>query len=270
MPVRLLLASLLLLSCAKRSPKESAPATAEVPAIKDAVAASPAPAQVRKIIRTGTLRLRVESYESVRQEVESLVTAAGGFVGSTHVQHDGGRVAAAELTLRIPSASFPPLVYRLSQLGRVLEEGTNAEDVTAAWVDLEARLKNARQMEARLLEIVAKGPDKVADLLEVERELGRVRGEIEAHEGQMRVMKDQVELGTLTLGLYTDEEHVPPSVGSRAMGTLRGSWRAFVGFGEGLLMVTLALLPWLPLIALAAWLMRRLWRRARRAVRVPA
>jgi hypothetical protein len=233
-------------------------------------AAKRAPGPTRKIVHTGTLRLTIESYENARQEIEAIVTEAGGFVASSRIQHDGGRVNAADLTLRIPSARFPELVRRISQLGHVVDEATNAEDVTEAFVDLEARLKNARQMEGRLLEIVARGPDKVADLLEVERELGRVRGEIEGYEGRLRVMTDQVDLGTLTLGLYTDARYVPPTVGARATSTLEKSWQAMVGVGEVVLLVFLALLPWLPPIALVVWLGRLAMKWRKRARRAPA
>jgi hypothetical protein len=265
---RVLFVALLATSCSLRKDEaKSAAVNEKIETVDQAAAKVPAgqpgpekPADTRKIVHTGTLRLTVESYESARQEIEALVTAAGGFVASANVQHGDRRVNAAELTLRIPAGRFPELVHRISQLGRIVEEATRAEDVTEAWVDVEARLKNARQMEGRLLEIVAKGPDRVADLLEVERELGRVRGEIEGYEGRMRVMKDQVELGTLTLGLYTDEKYVPPTVGARATSTLERSWNVMVSFGEGILFVFLALVPWLPPIALVVWLAVR-WRR---------
>ena len=266
---RFCLAALLLVSCASRREAASRPAAAPEPAA--ATKAEPtveAKVPDRKIVHTGTLRLTVSSCESARQEIEAMVTAAGGFVGAARVQHGEGKVTAAEMTLRVPAGKFAEVARRISQLGHVVEESLHADDVTEAWVDLEARLKNARQMEGRLLEIVARGPAKVSDLLEVERELGRVRGEIEAYDGRMRVMKDQVELGTLELGVYSDIKLVPPTVGARAVGTLSRSWHAMLDLGEALLFVGLALLPWLPVMGLAYLVARRLWKRARRPARV--
>jgi hypothetical protein len=77
-------------------------------------------------------------------------------------------------------------------------------------------------------------------------------------------MTDAVELATLELGLYTDDKYVPPTVASQAKGTFQRSWNALLAVGNALLLFGIALVPWLPVIALAVWLLRRWLKRVRR------
>ena len=218
-------------------------------------------------MRTGTLRVAVDAYESSRQELEAVVTGAGGFVGSSRIGHGERGAIYAELVLRIPVDRFDQVVHRVEQLGKVLDESTDAQDVTDAWVDLEARLKNARQMEGRLLEIVARG-EKVSDLLEVERELGRVREEIERAEGRLRYLRSRVALATLTVTVHEP----PPIVGGSPSASpiaeaFRQAWRNFVAAIAWAIAMTGVVLP-AGVLAFGAWLGWRAWRRRTRTAAV--
>src|SRR5262245_42469175 len=100
----------------------------------------------QKIVHTGTLRITVESYAGSRQAIHELVRKAGGIIGSAQVNHQDGDVSSATMVLRIPADHFDEVVAQLAQLGQVSEESIHADDVTAQWVDLDARLRNAKQM----------------------------------------------------------------------------------------------------------------------------
>jgi hypothetical protein len=225
------------------------------------------PADQRKIITNGTLVVQIDDYDAARAAVDAVVQKLGGHAGSADVARDAhGKATSAMLVLRIPADRFDEAVKQLSALGQVLTEQIRAEDVTADYTDLAARLANARRLEARLLELAAQKTSGVTDLLQVEQELARVREQIETMEGRIRLYDDQVSLATLNLQLVTRAQVAavppPPTLGADVSSTLSGSWGALADVGRGLLLVLVALLPWLPLIAgagaLTFWIRRRL------------
>jgi hypothetical protein len=226
-------------------------------------------ASARKVINTGHVSLRVRAYGPAREVIEKLVAQAGGFVQSAQVRHHQGRVSSATLVLRVASASFGRVERGVHGLGEVLSESSSAEDVTEAYTDLAARLKNARRLESRFLEMLEKQAGGVADLLQVERELARVREQIELHEGRLRLLDHRVELGTLTVNLEIREQFQagqPQGLGGQLGEVLSTSTAAVTTFLVGLLKVGVAVVPWAPL-AMAAWLAGRAlrrWRRVRR------
>src|SRR5689334_5607647 len=166
---------------------EAAGAVAKVAKDDDArPPAPPAPTDQRKVIRTGRLDLVIASYDDTRDKLAALVKQAGGYIDSTQVSHQLGSVSSATVVLRIPSESFAPLLSQLRALGEITTEHTDAADVTDAYVDVEARLASAKVLEKRLLELASERTGNVETLLAVERELARVRGEIEGFEGKLR------------------------------------------------------------------------------------
>ena len=218
----------------------------------------------RKIIRTGDLALTVDSYEPVRQEIETLLRASRGFIANAQVGHSEGRVTEATLTLRVPTDGFEDLVARLAKLGTVISESSSAQDVTDQWVDVTARLANAKKLEGRLVELVATQAGNVTQLLEVERELARVREQVELFEGHLHVLEDQTALSTLTLRIQTRAPFVAavtPSFGGDAGRALSASWAGVTGLARDLALGVIGFLPWLPLLALGFYFARRAYRR---------
>ena len=100
-------------------------------------------------------------------------------------------------------------LLKLRGIGELKNQTLDTEDVTKAYFDTESRLKNARIMEQRLIEILKTKSDKVADLLEVEKELGRVREEIETMQGELKYMDSQVQFATVTITLSEKDMNVP-------------------------------------------------------------
>jgi hypothetical protein len=255
------------------SPAESAAAASGGQTADKTKASGPKAAPLRKIIRNGELHVVVKRYDPARRAIEDLVQQAGGYVSSSQVNHSLGQVSSATLVLRVPSGKFDSLRERIAGLGTLERESTSSQDITEDYFDLKARLDNARKLEGRLLEIMAKQAGKLADLLAVERELARVREEIERFEGKLRLFDNLVDLSTLTVQLSVQERYVPPrapSLGEDARDVLRGSWEALRGFFRGLLLAAVALLPWLIPIGAATYgliLLVRRWRRARAAKR---
>jgi hypothetical protein len=219
----------------------------------------------RKVIRTGRIDLVVKTYDDARAKLDKLLETAGGYVDSTQVQHHQGAVSSATLVLRIPQEAFGQLVPKLKELGEVAAESTNAEDVTDQFVDVSARLASAKTLEKRLLELAADRTSGVEALLAVERELARVRGEIESYEGRLRQGNDQIAMSTLTLTLTTKAPAIAaaaePGLGTRIKSGFSDSIEALQTFGAWLVVTGTTLLPWLLLIVPGFVFGRRAYRR---------
>jgi hypothetical protein len=235
-------------------------------------AAGPAPsvtpaslADHRKMIRTGRIALVVAGYDEARGKLDALLRDAGGYVDSTQVGRHRGAVSAATLIVRIPAGAFAGLVPRLAELGEVTSETTDATDITGQYVDTEARLASAQQLEKRLLELATARGGTIDQVLAVERELARVRGEIEGYQGHLQQWSDQVALSTLTIELTTRGAELAdaarPSVGAQSSSALRASLTAMWDFAGWLAVVLSALFPWLiaaaPVYLALRWLVRR-------------
>jgi uncharacterized protein DUF4349 len=226
----------------------------------------------RKVIRTGKLDLVVDDYDATHAKLEALLNAAGGYIDSTQVAHREGAVGAATIVVRIPSEQFATIIPKLRTLGEIESESTAAEDITDQYVDLSARLASAKTLEKRLLELASERTGNVENLLAVERELARVRGEIEGYEGRIRQWDGQIAMSTLTLGLTTRAPVIAakptpsPGLGERISSAFGASVDALRAFASGVAISAIALVPWLVLLIPGALVGRRLYRRHRRAL----
>jgi hypothetical protein len=218
----------------------------------------------RKVIRTGRIDLVVATYDDARTKLDTILKAAGGYVDSTNVQHYQGQVSNATLVLRIPQDAFGSIVPKLRELGEIASESTAAEDVTDQYVDISARLASAKTLEKRLLELASDRTSGVEALLAVERELARVRGEIESFEGRIRQWNDQIAMSTLTLSLSTKAPAIAatpePGLGQKISNGFHDSIAALQSFGSWLAITGTALLPWMILIVPGFVLGRRFYR----------
>ena len=168
-------------------------------------------------------------------------------------------------SLRVPSDQLAAAITELKKLGTVVQETQNGEEVTDQYVDLKARLDNARVTEQRLTDILRNRTGKVDDVLEVEREIARVRGEIERMDAQRKNLEKRVAYATVEIQVREDYkaeiEVTPPSTGTQL-------WNATVdgyhGVIETVLGLTLALLRYGPMLLfwglLLFWPARRVWR----------
>lgn len=184
---------------------------------KRRVAKKPAPVAPslakRKIIRTAKLSLEVKKYDEAYQEIAKIVKELKGFIhhSSKEVAPDGwtrGRVI-----IRILPLKFDLVIERITKLGRVERQEVSGRDVTEEYVDLKARLSNAYKVRARLREILEERAKKVADILEVEKELERVGEKIERLEGKLRYLRNQVDLSTITIRLHEPKKVVRVELG---------------------------------------------------------
>ncbi len=159
----------------------------------------------RKIIRSGTLELEVDSFEKSSHAVDAVLKDTGGYVASSTTQKLPNGKVRGEITVRVPAERFDEALARLRELGDVKNQSLGAQDVTKQYVDLESQLRNKRTLEERLLELLKKSKGNVKELLEVEKELGTVRAAIEQIEGEFKYLSHRIALSTLTLRLAEKE-----------------------------------------------------------------
>jgi hypothetical protein len=171
------------------------------------------------VIKTGDLRVRVPNGD-FRQSLQEVVSIAGrypgGFVLSTSI--GGGEARFGTIVIRVPARSFERALTDLEGLGEVRSENVTGQDVTQEFIDLEARLRNARSQEAVLLRLMDKA-STVTDTIRVQGELQSVQLEIERLTGQLRYLEDQTSLGTLTVSF------VEAGAAPRPVGTLQRAWK---------------------------------------------
>jgi hypothetical protein len=146
--------------------------------------------------------------------------------------------------------------------GRILSQTTNTEDLTRAIVDTEARLRAQTALRDRLQELLRSRPGRLADLLEVERELARVQGEIDAVQSNLAVMRTRVAMSELTLHYRS----APRPVGSDTFRPLRDALANFLGIVvagfAAIITIIAGLIPVAVVVVPIVWGLL-LWRRRR-------
>lgn len=190
----------------------------------------------RLIIRTGQASIEVDSLESSMAELRRIVQRVGGFVADASVQSGRNQLRSATLELKVPATRFDELTEGLQPLGRLQFVNVGAEDVSEEFVDLTARAANGHRLEDRLVELLRTRTGKLQDVLSVERELARVREEIERMEGRLRFLKTSAQLSTLSVNLYEPPPLVASHPGRSVIGeAFKTAWRNFVGLTAGVI-----------------------------------
>jgi len=225
-------------------------------AAKDAVGApgvvapgaSAQPAQYaqdqRQIVKTGEVTLEVDNVANALGRVRAMAVELGGYVGGAQA---GTLDQAATLTLRIPALRFDDALSRLHQIGtKVLVESTREEDVTAAVVDLQARLKNLQASEVQYRVLVAKAT-KIEDILAVQSRLDDVQGQIEQLTAQLKQLSAQADLSTLTVTLQPKAQPIKEASSTWDPGdAVSSAVSALLQIGQGLATVGI----WLAIVGL--------------------
>jgi Domain of unknown function (DUF4349) len=214
------------------------------------------------IIRTATVTIEVDSLEPAVARVRELAAQLGGYVASTDITTGKSQLRKAQLELKVPAQRFDASLSGLAPIGKVESVGVESEDVGEQFVDVSARMENARRLEQRLIGLLATRTGKLKDVLDVEQTLARVREEIERYEGRIRFLRAHTAMSTLSVWVH---EPVPivATVGRGPISeAFRQAWRNFVlllAFGVQSLGVVLPL----GAIAIAVWILTRRLRVAR-------
>jgi hypothetical protein len=188
------------------------------------------------LVRTGQASLEVDSIEIGIARVRDVARRTNAVVANTSMEGGRKQTRAASLELRVPSEHFDEAVNGLSPIGKVESVNVSVQDVGEEYVDIQARMTNARRLEQRLIELLANRTGKLADVLTVERELARVREEIERYEGRMRYLRSRSSVSTLTIAIHQPYPIVAEHPGERPIrDAFVQAWRNLVGVTAGII-----------------------------------
>jgi hypothetical protein len=225
----------------------------------------------RKIIRNADITVEIDAPAAGQHKITAIAESLGGFVVTSEFRQQDARGQASpsevvKVVVRVPASEFNPALEQVRGVGRrVLQEKVTGQDVTEEYIDLEARIRTKKALEAQFLEIM-KRASKVTDALEVQTQLAEVRTEIERLEGRRRFLENQSSLSTITVTLQMPQ----PLVTATTSGFGHEIKEAF---GDGvdtaaaivtglirllIVLVPVALLILLPLAVLFRFLLRRL------------
>src|SRR6266850_3674259 len=165
-------------------------------------------AMERKIIRDADLTMEVPSTTETQRKVSSIAESHGGFIVTSEAKQreasePAKRTLDIKLVLRVPSNQFEGTLSEIEGLATNLtHRNVTGQDVTEEFIDLEARLKTQKALELQFLEIMRQA-NKVADALEVQRQIADVRTEIEKLEGRKRFLENRASLSTISVTLQS-------------------------------------------------------------------
>jgi hypothetical protein len=219
----------------------------------------------RKIIYDAQIDLVVDSVDPVAKKLASLVQEARGYIAEQNVTGSPGSLRSIHWKVRIPVEQFDSFVNSVVSLGELERNNRTSQDVSEQYYDLEARIKNKKVEEQTLNKILQERSGKLEDVLKIEIELSRVRGEIEQLEGKIRVLENLSSLATLTLNIREREKYAPPApvvagFGTQISRTWDGSITNFVDLGKAIVLWTVSWAIWLPFMligAILAWVLIR-------------
>jgi hypothetical protein len=211
--------------------QDQAAADATVPgktAITAGTATEVAPSM---LIRTGSASVEVPRLDPAIIKVRQLAAQLGGYVANSSISGGQDQIRSATLELKIPAAKYDQAIGGLGGIGKVESVNTSVEDVGEEYVDITARVTNAKRLEERLTQLLATRTGKLEDVLAVERELARVREEIERYEGRLRFLRTRAAVSTLSVTVHEPAPLLGQNPGENPItSAFRQAWRNFVGF----------------------------------------
>jgi hypothetical protein len=229
-----------------------------------------AQAAERKIIRNGEITIETDTPNEGQRKIAAIADKHGGFVVISESRQNEARsqtVASTvvNIVVRVPAQKFEAAIAEIEGVGgRTLHRKESGQDVTEEYIDLEARIRTKRALEAQFLEIM-KQARKISDALEVQSQLANVRTEIERLEGRRRFLENQSALSTINITLRTPT----PAVAAATRGFFYDLKTAFgdgldigTGIFMGIIRFVIVMIPVTLFILLPAWFVFK-WLRKR-------
>jgi uncharacterized protein DUF4349 len=229
-----------------------------------AVEAVPVPAAGPRIIQTASLRISVRrgDFDQAVEEARTVAAGAGGFVVQSSESRDPGeKLTTGTLVLRVPQTAYANVMRRLGDIGRIAGRQESGQDVSAEFVDLEARRRHLEAVETQLLKLLNRAED-VAAALAVQAKLDDVQLGLEEVRGRLRYLDDQTAFATITLAL---RERAPVGGSNGDEGGVLDAWAdgasAFAHVAGRTFVVLATIAPVILLLAVLTLAVRIAYRR---------
>lgn len=219
----------------------------------------------RKIVRNASLQIEVSDTEVARTLVEKKVAELNGHITNLNSYEVRSGILSYNFTVRIPAEKLEKTMEAFTNLGVKKSESINEQDITAQYTDTESRLKNLEVRRDRLRELMERETDKLADVLQVDRELSSVQQQIENYERTLKRHDTNVSFSTVNLSLQPE-----PQIGDfqTPEWTAKKSWKQSVNdliislqeiLDNGIQLLVFAPI-WIPIL-LVLWAIQRFIRR---------
>ncbi|HEY2121352.1 MAG TPA: DUF4349 domain-containing protein [Candidatus Acidoferrum sp.] len=218
------------------------------------------------IARSVSLSIMAKDFKHARIAIEEILARHHGYAAELTVNTEQNNAPSLQASLRIPAGELAESLVELKLLGTVESESQKGEEVTQQHSDLLARLKNSNETEQRLQSILQERAGKMSDVLEVEQEISRVRGEIERMEAQQKALEHRVDFATVDLRIGEEyrAQLAAPSVANRFRNAMVTGFQDAADTMVAILLFAISYGPtvllWLAILILPV---RFLWNRSR-------
>lgn len=233
-----------LTGCSKREPAQASASASTPPA--EVIPSSGGGTALRARALTVDTSLTVDDVDARTRTLRDAAEAAGGYVADATItgEHDE---RSGRLELHVPASALGPFLAKVRAVGETTSYVERAEDVTEQRTDLKARLKNARTQEARIQELMTQKTSTLAEVIEAEKELARVRENIERMDAQDRSLDGRVAMATVHVSMQTSSVEAwrtpGTSIARAAGGGLRGAAAVFTFLAMAFVTVAPTLFP---------------------------
>jgi hypothetical protein len=223
----------------------------------------------RYLIKNATVIVETEDARAATEQLTAALAQVDGYVSDLHETVNAFGKRTVVMQIRIPSDRFDQSMLQVETLGKVLNKQVNTQDVTEQYVDTEARSRNLKRTEERLLEHLSRA-GVLEEVLRVEKELTRIREEIERLEGQLRFLADRVGYSTISITLQeaARSEPITPAESFSTGKVFTEAIRSLVGFAQRIWTRIIWILVWAPvwLVPVAVgYFAYRQWRKQKAA-----
>jgi hypothetical protein len=220
----------------------------------------------RMLVKTATLSIHVEDIKQSKSKITALTNSLSGYISSeSESTYDNSLHYGMEL--RIPNQSFDKMMSELENLAASVESRqVNVQDVTAEYVDVQARLEAKKAVEQSYINLL-KQARNMDDILKIQEQLGVVRGDIESMQGQLNLLGSQVQYSTIHLEMIKTLPYTADpgkSVGFKFRKALSEGWSGFVSF----LVIAVYLWPFILLLPVILLIIRWVKQRRKNKVKI--
>jgi hypothetical protein len=186
----------------------------------------------RKIIKQGEIKFETADVHKTKSLIDQTVRELNGYISKENVGDYSERLEH-QLIIRVPADKFDLLLNNISEsVDKFDRKNIDVLDVTEEYIDVQVRVKTKKELQARYMELL-KQAEKVDEILNIEREIGKLQTEIETVEGRMRYLNDRIAFSTLTVTYY-QKTTSPIAFFSEFMDGIKNGWELFLWFIIGL------------------------------------
>lgn len=209
----------------------------------------------QKIIKQGDLRFETNDLQSTYTQIQNAVKSHNAII-QNDTEGKNYESVFRKLIIRVPSKNFDLFLKDISKgVAYFDNKEISSQDVTAEYIDIDARLKAKKVLENRYLELLKKA-NKVSEMLEIEKQLSAIREEIEAKEGQLNYMQNQVSFSTITIEFYksiAEESGVTASYGMKIWTAIKSGFNSL----SSLFINLLSIWPFIIILFAAGYFIRK-------------